>query len=199
MERRCTTGADATLCPWEAMEAVSTTGWKAGAAMRVSSVAWLFSDYQDVKEQSVETARPTHNHPEGLKGAQCIATLAYWLRTCRITKDEIEAKALKLWGYEIPSIRDVNRIGAQNHFDGTCMETVPMAIRCFLESQNFEEAIRYAVMADGDTDTKAAITGTLAEAFYEVPMELIEKALSYLPAEMLDIVNQYYDHLRELL
>ena len=86
-----------------------------------------------------------------------------------------------------------------NHFDGTCMETVPMAIRCFLESQNFEEAIRYAVMADGDTDTKAAITGTLAEAFYEVPMELIEKALSYLPAEMLDIVNQYYDHLRELL
>ena len=138
-------------------------------------------------------------HPEGLKGAQCIATLAYWLRTCRITKDEIEAKALKLWGYEIPSIRDVNRIGAQNHFDGTCMETVPMAIRCFLESQNFEEAIRYAVMADGDTDTKAAITGTLAEAFYEVPMELIEKALSYLPAEMLDIVNQYYDHLRELL
>ena len=170
-----------------------------GAAMRVSSVAWLFSDYQDVKEQSVETARPTHNHPEGLKGAQCIATLAYWLRTCRITKDEIEAKALKLWGYEIPSIRDVNRIGAQNHFDGTCMETVPMAIRCFLESQNFEEAIRYAVMADGDTDTKAAITGTLAEAFYEVPMELIEKALSYLPAEMLDIVNQYYDHLRELL
>ena len=106
---------------------------------------------------------------------------------------------MKLWGYEIPSIRDVNRIGAQNHFDGTCMETVPMAIRCFLESQNFEEAIRYAVMADGDTDTKAAITGTLAEAFYEVPMELIEKALSYLPAEMLDIVNQYYDHLRELL
>lgn len=170
-----------------------------GAAMRVSAVAWLYSDYQDVKEQSVETARPTHNHPEGLKGAQCIATLAYWLRTCRITKDEVEAKAWKLWGYEIPSIRDVNRIGAQNHFDGTCMETVPMAIRCFLESQNFEEAIRYAVMADGDTDTKAAITGTLAEAFYEVPMKLIEKALSYLPADMLDIVNQYYERLEAKL
>ena len=71
------------------------------------------------------------------------------------------------------------------------METVPMAIRCFLESQNFEEAIRYAVMADGDTDTKAAITGTLAEAFYETPMELISKALSYLPDDMLAIVNQY--------
>jgi ADP-ribosylglycohydrolase len=93
----------------------------------------------------------------------------------------------------------VNKIGAQNHFDGTCMETVPMAIRCFLESQNFEEAIRYAVMADGDTDTKAAITGTLAEAFYEVPMEFIEKALSYLPSDMLDIVNQYYDRLEAKL
>ena len=184
MESRCTTGADVILCPWEAMEAVSATGWK--ATTRSLTVLTV-------------TEQRCANHPEGLKGAQCIATLAYWLRTCRITKDEIEAKALKLWGYEIPSIRDVNRIGAQNHFDGTCMETVPMAIRCFLESQNFEEAIRYAVMADGDTDTKAAITGTLAEAFYEVPMELIEKALSYLPAEMLDIVNQYYDHLRELL
>ena len=162
-----------------------------GAAMRVSPVAWLFNDYNEVKEQSRLTASPTHNHPEGLKGAECIATLTYWLRTCRITKDDVETKTWKMWGYEIPTIREINKIGSENHFDGTCMETVPMAIRCFLESQNFEEAIRYAVMADGDTDTKAAITGTLAEAFYETPMELISKALSYLPDDMLAIVNQY--------
>lgn len=162
-----------------------------GAAMRVSPVAWLFNDYNEVKEQSRLTASPTHNHPEGLKGAECIATLTYWLRTCRITKDDVEAKTWKMWGYEIPTIMEINKIGSENHFDGTCMETVPMAIRCFLESQNFEEAIRYAVMADGDTDTKAAITGTLAEAFYETPMELISKALSYLPDDMLAIVNQY--------
>ena len=138
-----------------------------------------------------------HNHPEGIKGAECIATLCYWLRTCRITKDEVERKVEKLWGYEIPSLRDIYKIGSENHFDGTCMETVPMAIRCFLESQNFEDAIRIAVLADGDTDTKANITGALAEAFYEVPEPLIEKAFSYLPDDMLDIITQYSQRIGE--
>ena len=162
-----------------------------GSAMRCSAAGWLSKTEEQCIEMATLTANPTHNHPEGLKGAECIATLTYWLRTCRITKDDVEAKTWKMWGYEIPTIREINKIGSENHFDGTCMETVPMAIRCFLESQNFEEAIRYAVMADGDTDTKAAITGTLAEAFYETPMELISKALSYLPDDMLAIVNQY--------
>ena len=170
-----------------------------GAAMRVSPVAWLFNDYQQVKEEARRTAEPSHNHPEGIKGAECIATLCYWLRTCRITKDEVERKAEKLWGYEIPSLRDIYKIGSENHFDGTCMETVPMAIRCFLESQNFEDAIRIAVLADGDTDTKADITGALAEAFYEIPEPLIEKAFSYLPDDMLDIITQYYQRIGETL
>ena len=170
-----------------------------GSAMRVSPVAWLINDYNEVRKQTRLTASPTHNHPEGLKGAECIATLTYWLRTCRITKDDVEDKAWKMWGYEIPTLKEINKIGAENHFDGTCMETVPMAIRCFLESQNFEEAIRYAVMADGDTDTKAAITGTLAEAFYEVPIKLISQALSYLPDDMLDVVDQYYNRLKQSL
>jgi len=170
-----------------------------GAAMRVSPVSWLFQDYREVLEQSLETARPTHNHPEGLKGAQCIAVLAYWLRTGRINKEETEHKAEKQWGYTIPSIQAVNKIGAENHFDGTCQETVPMAIRCFIEGQSFEEVVRYAVMADGDTDTKAAIAGTLAEAFYEVPVEMIDRALGFLPEEMLRVVEQYYDQLEKLL
>ena len=72
-----------------------------------------------------------------------------------------------------------------------------MAIRCFLESQNFEDAIRIAVLADGDTDTKANITGALAEAFYEVPEALIEKAFEYLPSEMLDIITQFYNRIGE--
>ena len=75
------------------------------------------------------------------------------------------------------------------------METVPWAIRCFLDSQDFEDAIRIAVLADGDTDTKACITGALAEAFYDIPEKLIDKAFSYLPDDMLDIVTQYYDRI----
>ena len=164
-----------------------------GAAMRVSPVAWLFNEYDDVRDQSRLTAEPTHNHPEGIKGAECIGTLCYWLRTTRITRDEVEHKVEKLWGYNIPPLKDIYRIGQQGHFDGTCMETVPWAIRCFLESQNFEDAIRKAVLADGDTDTKANITGALAEAFYVIPPEIAARSFSYLPIDMLDIVLQYYD------
>jgi len=164
-----------------------------GSAMRVSPVAWLFDDFHEMQEQAKLTAMPTHNHPEGIKGAECIATLVYWLHTCRITREQVETKVEKLWGYEIPSLKDVNKIGAQGHFDGTCQETVPMAIRCFLESESFEDAIRLAVMADGDTDTKADITGALAEAFHVIPTEMIEKMYEYLPTEMIDIIMQFYD------
>ena len=124
--------------------------------------------------------------------------LTYWLRTCRITRDGVERKVEKLWHYEIPPLRDIYKIGAQNHFDATCMETVPMAIRCFLESESFEDAIRIAVLADGDTDTKAAITGTLAEAFYEIPEELVEQAFAYLPNDMLDVVMAYCKRIQAL-
>jgi ADP-ribosylglycohydrolase len=85
------------------------------------------------------------------------------------------------------------RIGSLGHFDGTCQETVPAAIRCFIDSESFEDAIRKAVLADGDTDTKGAITGSIAEAYYEIPDEIIDKALSYLPKDMLDIVTQFCD------
>lgn len=169
-----------------------------GSAMRVSPVAWLFDNIDDVQEQARLSAMPTHNHPEGIKGAECIATLIYWLRTTRITRHQVEKKAASLWGYELPSLRDIYKIGGENHFDGTCMETVPMALRCFLESQNFEDAIRIAVLADGDTDTKADITGALAEAFYEIPEEFVKTALEYLPNDMLEVIAQYYEQLRKL-
>lgn len=168
-----------------------------GAAMRVSPVAWLYDDFHDVQQQARLSAEPSHNHPEGLKGAECIATLCYWLRTMRILKDQVERKVEKIWGYEVPPLKDIYRIGRLGHFDGTCQETVPWAVRCFLESQNYEDAIRIAVLADGDTDTKACITGALAEAFYEVPEKLIDKAYSYLPDDMLDVITRFYDRVGE--
>lgn len=163
-----------------------------GSAMRVSPVGWLFNDYHEVLREARASAEPTHNSIEGIDGAECVATLIYWLRTCRINKDEIEYTVKKTWNYDIPSLEDINRIGALGHFDATCQETVPWAIRCFLESNSFEDAVRIAVMADGDTDTKADIAGAIAEAYYDIPENIISQACSYLPDDMLDIIEQFY-------
>lgn len=168
-----------------------------GSAMRVSSIGWLYDDFDEVMEEAKKSAEMSHNHPEGIKGAQCVAALIYWLRTCRIHKSGVEKAVKRSFGYEIPSLADIYKIGGHGHFDGTCQETVPMAIRCFLESESFEEAIRIAVMAGGDTDTKAAITGSIAEACYDIPTNMIQKAHGYLPKEMSQVIHEFYNQLRE--
>ncbi len=168
-----------------------------GSAMRVSPVGWLFHDYHEVLNEAKASAEPSHNSEEGIDGAQCVATLIYWLRTCRITKEEVEGAIKRNWGYDIPSLKDINKIGRSGHFDSTCQETVPWAIRCFLESNSFEETIRLAILADGDTDTKAAIAGSIAEAYYDIPESLIEKACSYLPEDILAVVEQFYDTIQQ--
>ena len=168
-----------------------------GAAMRVSPIGWLFDDYHEVMDEAKKSAEVSHNHPEGIKGAQCVATLIYWLRTVRVTKEKVERAVKKGFDYDIPPMKDILRIGSLGHFDGTCQETVPMAIRCFLDADNFEEVIRKAVLCDGDTDTKAAIAGSIAESYYEIPEEMIEKAISYLPDDMRNILRQYLEVLRE--
>ena len=175
----------------------STDSFGNGSAMRVSSIGWLFDDYDSVKEQSRRSAVVSHSHPEGIKGAQCVASLIYWLRTCRVTKEQVAASVKRSFGYEIPPMRDILRIGSHGHFDGTCQETVPMAIRCFLDAESFEETIRLAVLCDGDTDTKAAIAGSIAEAYYEIPTELLEQAFAYLPAEMLDVLQQFLRQVKD--
>ena len=168
-----------------------------GSAMRVSPIGWLFDDYHEVMDEAKKSAEVSHNHPEGIKGAQCVATLIYWLRTVRVTKEKVERAVKKGFDYDIPPMKDILRIGSLGHFDGTCQETVPMAIRCFLDADNFEEVIRKAVLCDGDTDTKAAIAGSIAESYYEIPEEMIEKAISYLPDDMRNILRQYLEVLRE--
>ena len=168
-----------------------------GSAMRVSPVGWLFDDYQEVMDEAKKSAEVSHNHPEGIKGAQCTAVLIYWLRTVRITKEKVERSVKKSFDYDVPPMKDILRIGSLGHFDGTCQETVPMAIRCFLDADNFEEVIRNAVLCDGDTDTKAAIAGSIAEAYYEVPDDMIGKAISYLPDDMRKILDQYYAVLQQ--
>lgn len=162
-----------------------------GSAMRVSPVGWLFHDYHEVMEQARLSAMPSHNHPEGVKGAQCVATIIYWLRTGRMGRDDVEAAVRHNFGYEIPPLADINKIGSEGHFDAICQETVPWAVRCFVDSENFEDAIRKAVMADGDTDTKANITGAMAEAYYGIPDDMLDKVVAKLPDDMLDVLEQF--------
>ena len=170
-----------------------------GAAMRVSPVGWLFGDYNSVMEEAKRSAEVSHCHSEGVKGAQCVATLIYWLRTCRLVKDDLESAVSRNFGYVIPSLRDIYKIGGEGHFDAVCQETVPYAIRCFLDANDFEETLRNAVMARGDTDTKAAIACSLAEACYEIPDALVDRAYSYLPDEMLEVIEHFYSYLQENL
>ena len=167
-----------------------------GAAMRVSPVGWLFSDWEEVIAEAKKSAEISHNHEEGIKGAQCIAEVICWLRHMRFTKPDVERKIEKFYGYELPPMRNIRKIGAQGHFDGTCQETVPMALRCFMDANSFEDTIRLAVLCDGDTDTKACIAGAVAEAYYEIPERMEEKAFSYLPDDMLEVLSQFYDRIQ---
>ena len=168
-----------------------------GSAMRVSPIGWLFDEWEDVIEEAKKSAIVSHNHPEGIKGAQCIAEAICWLRLMRFSKSDVERKVEKFFGYELPPMRDIKKIGSEGHFDGICQETVPMALRCFMDANSFEETIRLAVLCDGDTDTKACIAGSVAEAYYPVPEWMIEKAISYLPDDMLIILEQFYERIQD--
>lgn len=166
-----------------------------GSAMRVSPVGWLFDDYNEVLQQAKMSAEVSHCHSEGIRGAQCVATAVYWLRTTRLLKHELASAVSRNFKYQIPPLQDIFRIGGNGHFDATCQETVPYALRCFLDANNFEETLRNAVMARGDTDTKAAIACSIAEACYEIPDEIADRALEFLPVEMLTVVEQFCDRL----
>lgn len=167
-----------------------------GSAMRVSPIGWLFDEWEDVVAEAEKSAAVSHNHPEGIKGAQCVAETICWLRLMRFSKSDVERKVRKFFGYDLPPMRDIIKIGEEGHFDGTCQETVPMALRCFMDANSFEETIRLAVLCDGDTDTKACIAGSIAEAYYQIPEWMIERAVSYLPDDILGILGQFYERVK---
>lgn len=159
-----------------------------GSAMRVSPCGWLPSR-QEVKEAARLSAICTHDHPEGIKGAVCIADLMYCLRT-GMSKEEIRELATKEYGYRLDFTCDDLR--RSNYFDETCQVTVPQAIVAFLESTDFEDAIRNAISIGGDSDTIGAICGALAEAHYDIPEPIARLALGYLTAEMRAVISQFY-------
>ena len=155
-----------------------------GSAMRVSPVAWVAETLEDAEKFAEWSAEVTHNHPEGIKGAQAVAAAIFLARDGK-SKDEIRAHIEEKY-YDLDFT--IDEIRPSYSFDVTCQGSVPQAIECFLESEDFEDAIRNAVSLGGDGDTQAAIAGAIAEAYYGIPDDLSEKIMEYLD----DTLSEYY-------
>lgn len=160
-----------------------------GAAMRVSPVAYAHDDLGQIHGEAERCAAVTHNHPEGIKGAQAAASAIFLARKGK-SKDEMRRYIHDQFGYNLDRSLDIIR---ENYtFDETCQGTVPEAIISFLESDSFEGAIRNAISLGGDSDTLACITGGIAEAYYGgVPDEITEKCMARLPQELREVVMRF--------
>ena len=184
-----------------------------GSAMRVSPVAWLFDDLSQVLEEAEKTALPTHNHPEGIKGAKAVAHAIWYFRKSKFSegsKDSENEETKGLKNENTKASKDENetiqgfmsiarsyyedfdtRVYPKGKFDETCMDAVPLSFYLLSQASSFEDAIRLAISHGGDSDTIGAIVGSIAEARFGIPQEMKEKALSYLPDDMKDIWKQF--------
>ena len=163
-----------------------------GSAMRVSSVAWLYNDIAAVRHAARLSAEVTHNHPEGIKGAEATASAVFLARTGQ-SKAEIKEYVEHEFGYALN--RTCDEIRPNYYHIETCMETVPEAITVFLEGNSFEDVIRTAVSLGGDCDTLTAIAGSIAEGFYGVPAELKEECYKRLPDPLLKVLKMFEEYL----
>ncbi len=160
-----------------------------GSAMRASAVGFAFNDIETILEVAKQTAEVTHNHPEGIKGAQAAAT-AIFLARQRKSKQEIKDYISSTFNYDLSFTLD--EIRPTYKFDVTCQGSVPQAIVAFLESSDYENAVRLAISIGGDSDTIACITGGIASAYYkEIPKEIIDFVVDKLPSEYIEIMNKF--------
>ena len=159
-----------------------------GSAMRVSSVAWLYNDIETVRSMARLSAEVSHNHPEGIKGAEATAAAIFLARTGN-SKEEIKAYIEDNFGYDLSRTCDEIRPGY--HHVETCQETVPEAITAFLEGKSFEDVIRTAVSLGGDCDTLTCIAGSIAEGFYGVPEDLKQECRNRLPEELREVLDRF--------
>ena len=159
-----------------------------GSAMRVSSAGWLFDTLAETRHMARLTAEVTHNHPEGIKGAEATASAIFLARTGH-SKDEIRDYIVREFGYDLSRTCDQIRPGY--YHNESCQKTVPEAITAFLEGTDFEDVIRTAVSLGGDCDTLTCIAGSIAEAFYGVPAILAAECRSRLPEDMLYILGRF--------
>ena len=184
-----------------------------GSAMRVSPVAWLFDDLSQVLEEAEKTALPTHNHPEGIKGAKAVAHAIWYFRKSKFSEESKDseneetkglknenAKASKDENETIQGFMSIarsyyedfdTRVYPKGKFDETCMDAVPLSFYLLSQASSFEDAIRLAISHGGDSDTIGAIVGSIAEARFGIPQEIKNRAMEYLPDEMQDVLKQF--------
>ncbi len=157
------------------------------AAMRVSGCGYVANSLEEAKALSKAVTEVTHNHLEGLKGAQATAVAVYLARTGK-TKDEIRKYITENY---YPIDFTLNEIWDTYRFNETCQDTVPQAMEAFFESTNFEDVIRNAISVGGDSDTLAAITGSVAEAYYGVPEDMRNRAEEFQDDRLSGIVKEF--------
>ena len=160
-----------------------------GSAMRVSSIGYAFQSLDEVLREAKRSAEATHDHPEGIKGAQAVAAAVFLARK-KAGKSEIHAFIEREFGYGLEGKLDLIR--PDYRFDVSCQGTVPAAILCFLESTDFEDAVRNAVSLGGDSDTLACITGAIAEAHYGAIPEYIQREVLSRLDEKLRLVAESF-------
>jgi len=160
-----------------------------GSAMRVSPVGFAFDSLERVLAEAKKNAEVTHNHPEGIKGAQATAMAVFLARTGR-DKQMIKEQISRRFGYDLNST--VRQIRPGYRFDPTCQGSVPEAIIAFLDSDGFEDALRKAVSLGGDSDTLACITGGIAQAYYRhISEEIVAEVRTRLPNDLLEILDRF--------
>ncbi len=160
-----------------------------GSAMRVSPVGFAFSTIDEVLREAKRSAEVTHNHPDGIKGAQVIASAIFLARTGK-EKKEIARYIEERFGYNLRQTLDEIRPNYQ--FDETCQGSVPQAVIAFLESIDYEDAVRKAVSLGGDSDTLACMAGGIAQAYYnKIPSYIVSEVRQILNEDLLAIVDEF--------
>ena len=159
-----------------------------GSAMRVGPVGWAFDTIEEILAKAKESAECTHNHPEGIKGAQATA-LAIMMARHGCDKNEIRSEIEKRFEYDLQFTCE--QIRPTYTWGGTCQDSVPQAIVAFLDGEDYEDSIRNAISIGGDSYTIGCITGSIAEAYFGVPADLRNSAMNYLPEEFQSIISEF--------
>lgn len=166
-----------------------------GSAMRVSPAGWLYDSLGRTREAARATAEVSHNHPEGIKGAECTAAVIWLARNGR-SKDEIREYVIEQFGYDLS--RTVAELQPLHRHDETCQDSMPKALISFFEGCDFEDVIRNAVSLGGDTDTIAAIAGSMAEAYYPIPEAMQKKVMSCLPRGFREVLSAFRNNMHPI-
>lgn len=163
--------------------------WGNGSAMRVSPVGCAFNKEEDVLAYAKISADVSHNHPEGVKGAQAIAFAVWAAQNCW-GKDAIKVGVRELTNYDL-SRTPQEIIDSGYSFEVSCQKSVPEAICCFLDSDSYEETIRKAILLKGDTDTQACMAGAIAAAYWGIPKDIVRKGIDLIPGDLFDILYDF--------